>query len=332
MVEQGKPPIAEVHEATQRIVGHAVRTPLLANPALDELVRGKVFLKCENLQRTGSFKFRGACNALAALDRETRKHGVVAVSSGNHGLAVAEAARLFGCPATIVMPADAPAVKRDRTEAAGARVVPYDRARDDREALARDLIARNGGTLIHPFNDPLVIAGQGTAGLEIADALTEAGVVPDYVAIPCGGGGLSAGVGLAMRSRYPSVSVRLAEPAGFDDYGRSLISGRPEQNPSTTGSVCDALLAQSPGALGLAINRANGAKGMTVSDAEALAAVAYAFHTLKLVLEPGGAVALAALFAGKIPAAGKAIVIVLSGGNVDPAMLARVLAIPEARE
>jgi threonine dehydratase len=325
------PTIADVTAAAGRIAGHAVRTPLLTSPALDEGVGGRVFLKCESLQRTGSFKFRGACNALAALDPGIRGQGVVAVSSGNHGLAVAEAARLFGCRATIVMPADAPSVKREQVLAAGAALVAYDRAADDREAVARDLIARNGGTLVHPFNDPLVIAGQGTLGLEIGDDLAAAGVVPDMVVIPCGGGGLSAGVGLALRHRFPDVAVRLVEPAGFDDYRRSLASGRVERNASSAGSVCDALLAPSPGAIGLAINRANRAEGVVVTDDEALAAVAFAFRSLKLVLEPGGAVGLAAILSGKLPTA-RGIVVVLSGGNMDPAMLTRALALPRLGE
>lgn len=326
------PTIADVSAAADRIAGHAVRTPLLTSPALDERLGGKVFLKCENVQRTGSFKFRGACNALAALDPATRGEGVVAVSSGNHGLAVAEAARLFGCRATIVMPADAPAVKRDQVLAASATLVAYDRASDDRDAVARDLIAVNGGTLIHPFNDPFVIAGQGTAGLEIADELAAAGIVPDVVLIPCGGGGLSAGIGLALRDRFAEIAVRLVEPAGFDDYGRSLASGQVERNASSAGSVCDALLAPSPGAIGLAINRASRAEGITVTDDEALGAVAFAFRSLKLALEPGGAVALAALLSARFPAKNRVVIVVLSGGNIDPAMLTRALAIPWSGE
>jgi threonine dehydratase len=334
-MDEGKvpsPTIADVMAAAGRIAGHAVRTPLLRSPALDERVGGRVFLKCESLQRTGSFKFRGACNALAALDPRIRQRGVVAVSSGNHGLAVAEAARLFGCPATIVMPADAPAVKRDNVLTAGATLVPYDRAVADREAVARGLIAANGGTLIHPFNDPLVIAGQGTAGLEIADDLAAIDVAPDAVAVPCGGGGLSAGIGLALRARFADIAVKLVEPRGFDDYGRSLASGRLERNAAPAGSVCDALLSPSPGAIGFSINRANRAEGLAVTDDEALAASAFAFRALRLVLEPGGAVALAALLYGKLPAADRVTVLVLSGGNIDPAMLSRALAIPDTGE
>jgi threonine dehydratase len=218
----------------------------------------------------------------------------------------------------------------ERTRALGATVVTYDRAGDDREAIARDIIGRRGGTLVHPFDDPLVIAGQGTAGLEIADDLAETGATPDIVAIPCGGGGLSAGIGLALRTRFPAIAMRLVEPAGFDDYGRSLVAGQRLANAALGGSVCDALLAPSPGAIGFALNRAHGAEGLTVTDAEALDAVAFAVRALRLVLEPGGAVALAALLAGRLPVRGRCAVVVLSGGNIDPAMLSGILANPGA--
>ena len=318
--------IADLHRAAERIAGRAVRTPLLAAPALDELTGGRVLLKCETLQRTGSFKFRGAYNALAALDRIERERGVVAVSSGNHAQGVAEAARLFGVKATIVMPADAPAIKRQRTERSGARVVTYDRASEDRDAVAARILAEAGGTLVHPYNDPLVIAGQGTIGLEIAADARAIGLVPDAVLIPCGGGGLSAGVGLAVRDAFPEAEILLVEPEGFDDYGRSLREGAIAANPTTAGSVCDALLAPSPGPIGLVINRLNGASGQVVRDDEALAAVAFAFRELKLVVEPGGAVGLALLLARRAEFHGRAVVIVLSGGNLDEAMLGRALA------
>jgi threonine dehydratase len=320
------PTIDDVRRAAQRIAGHAVRTPLISNPFLDERVGGRVLLKCENLQRTGSFKFRGAYNAGAALTRQTRKRGLVAVSSGNHGQAVAEAARLFGAQATIVMPADAPAIKRQRTQRSGGRILDYDRASEDREAVATRFIAANGGTFIHPFNDPEVIAGQGTIGLEIAADCDLLGVRPDDVVVPCGGGGLSSGVGLAIRDWSPRTAMVLVEPAGFDDYGRSLKAGSPVANPKTAGSVCDALLSPSPGAIGFAINRANAASALAVSDDEALAAVAFAFRELKLVVEPGGAVALAALLAGRASARERTVVVVLSGGNIDEPVLARALA------
>ena len=319
------PTIDDVRRAAARIAGHAVRTPLIASPFLDEMVGGRIFLKCENLQRTGSFKFRGAYNALSALSRDTRERGVVAMSSGNHAQGVAEAARLFGTRATIVMPTDAPVVKRLRTERSGARIVPYDRASEGREAVAMRVIAEHGGTLIHPFNDAEVIAGQGTIGLEIAADCDAAGVRPDAVLVPCGGGGLSSGVGLAVRDWSPRTEMVLVEPEGFDDYGRTLKSGTVVANERTAGSVCDALLSPEPGAIGLAINRENAAIATTVSDAEALAAVAFAFRELKQVVEPGGAVALAAVLAGRVPARGRTLVLVLSGGNIDEPVLARAL-------
>ncbi len=319
------PTIDDVRRAAARIAGHAIRTPLIASPFLDELVGGHIFLKCENLQRTGSFKFRGAYNALSALSRDTRERGVVAMSSGNHAQGVAEAARLFGTRATIVMPTDAPVVKRLRTERSGARIVSYDRASEGRESVAMRVIAEHGGTLIHPFNDAEVIAGQGTIGLEIAADCDAAGVRPDVVLVPCGGGGLSSGVGLAVRDWSPRTEMVLVEPEGFDDYGRTLKSGTVVANERTAGSVCDALLSPEPGAIGLAINRENAAIATTVSDAEALAAVAFAFRELKQVVEPGGAVALAAVLAGRVPARGRTLVLVLSGGNIDEPVLARAL-------
>jgi threonine dehydratase len=319
------PTIADVREAAERLAGHAVRTPLLASPALDEETGGRILLKCENLQRTGSFKFRGAYNAIAAMSRAARARGVVAVSSGNHAQGVAEAARLFAVHATVVMPADAPRIKRQRTERSGGRVVDYDRGRENREAVAARYIGEHGGTLVHPFDDANVIAGQGTIGLEIVADCAAGKISPEAIVIPCGGGGLSAGIGLAVRDAWPATEITLVEPEGFDDYGRSLRQGRIVANAATTGSVCDALLVPSPGRIGFAINRANRADAIAVSDAATLAAVAYAFDELKLVVEPGGAVALAALLSGKLDCRGRTIVIVLSGGNIDEGVLVRAL-------
>jgi threonine dehydratase len=237
------PTIADVRRAAERLAGHAVRTPLVSSPALDERTGGRILLKCETLQRTGSFKFRGAYNALAAMSRAARERGVVAVSSGNHAQGVAEAARLFGVAATIVMPADAPPIKRARTTRSGGRIVDYDRARENREAVAARFIGEHGGALVHPFDDAEVIAGQGTAGLEIVADCAAAGLVADAIVIPCGGGGLSAGIGLAVRDAWSETEIVLSEPEGFDDYGRSLRAGEIVSNPVTSGSVCDALLA-----------------------------------------------------------------------------------------
>jgi threonine dehydratase len=322
------PTVEDIRAAAALIAGEAIRTPLLASHSLGERLGGRIFLKCEILQRTGSFKFRGAYNAIAALDREERAAGVVAVSSGNHAQGVAEAARIFGVAATIVMPADAPAIKRAGVTRRGGRIVDYDRASQDREAVAATVIAAEGGTLVHPYNDARVIAGQGTIGLEIAEDAERIGIRLDAVLVPCSGGGLSGGIGTALAAVAPRSQVFIVEPRDFDDYGRSLVAGTILANPAASGSVCDALLSQSPGPIGFALNRKNIAGALTVSDEEALAAVAYAFRTLKLVVEPGGAVALAALLAGRYDCRGKSVVVVLSGGNIDEAMLARALAMP----
>ncbi len=319
------PTIADVRRAAERLAGHAAKTPLVSSPALDERTGGRILLKCETLQRTGSFKFRGAYNALAAMSRAARERGVVAVSSGNHAQGVAEAARLFGVHATIVMPADAPLIKRARTERSGGRIVEYDRAHENREGVAARFIGEHGGTLVHPFENFEVIAGQGTAGIEIVADCATAGAVPDAVVIPCGGGGLAAGIGLAVRDAWAETELVLVEPEGFDDYGRSLKDGQIVANPANAGSVCDALLTPAPGRTSFAINRAIGARALTVGDEAALAAVADAFTELKLVVEPGGAVGLAAILSGRVDCRDRTVVVVLSGGNIDPAVLARAL-------
>lgn len=319
------PSLSDVAQAAERLAGLAVATPLVSHPLLDDAVGGRVFLKCETLQRTGSFKFRGAYNALAALDSLVRANGIVAVSSGNHAQGVAEAARLFDVPATIVMPSDAPASKRARTLRNGARIVEYDRASESRDEVAARVLAEEGGTLVHPFDHPNVVAGQGTIGREIVAAMHHAGTVPDAILIPCGGGGLSGGIGIAVRDAYPDLAIVVVEPDGFDNTGRSLAVGERQFNPKPAGSVCDGLLAPMPGAIGFALNRKHAATGLTVSDGEALAAVAFAFNELKLVVEPSGAVGIAALMSKRFDARGRTVVAVVSGGNVDPAMLSRAL-------
>jgi threonine dehydratase len=318
------PTFADVLAARGRLAGHAVRTPLLFSPDLSERLGARVFLKPECLQRTGSFKFRGAWNAVRALGPRAA-NGVVACSSGNHAQGVAEAARLAGLSAVIVMPEDAPLPKRRRTERSGARLVLYDRVREDRDAIANAVADDETRAFVHPFNDERVIAGQGTVGLEIADDCAALGVAPDIVLVPCSGGGLSAGVALAVTERFPAVAVYTAEPAGFDDYARSLDAGTPQRNEALSGSVCDALLAPAPGAIGWAINKERLAGGVTASDADALGAVGFAFDELRLVVEPGGAIGLAALLAGRVEAAGKTVVIVLSGGNLGDETLAEGL-------
>jgi len=320
------PTYEDVLAARDRLAGHAIRTPLLFSPVLSERVGATVYLKPECLQRTGSFKFRGAWNAVKALGPAAAR-GVVACSSGNHAQGVAEAARLAGLKAVIVMPADAPALKRQRTERSGARVVLYNRAGEDRDAIAARIAAEEGLAFIHPFNDPYVIAGQGTLGLEIGDDLERLGAAPDIVLVPCSGGGLAAGNALAITTRFPGAAVYTAEPAGFDDYARSLAAGVPQRNPQLSGSLCDALMSPTPGAIGWQINHGRLAGGVAASDDEALYAVGFAFDELRLVLEPGGAVGLAALLAGRVAAAGRTVVVVLSGGNVaDDVMLAALRA------
>jgi threonine dehydratase len=322
------PSFEDIRAAARRIEPHAVRTPLVTSAALDAATGGRIFLKCETLQRTGSFKFRGAYNAIAALDEASRRRGVVACSSGNHAQGVAAAAALFGVGATIVMPDDAPAAKIEGTRRLGAAIVSYRRAEEDRDAIAAAIVAETGASLVHPYDDAMVIAGQGTIGLEVADDLAARGIAADALLTPCGGGGLSAGIGLAIRALSPQTAVYLVEPAGFDDYARSLAAGAILPNERSAGSVCDALLARQPGAIGFAVNRRTAAGALSVTDEEALAAVAFAFRELKLVVEPGGAAALAALLAGRIDARGRAVVVVLSGGNIDPAMMSRALASP----
>src|SRR3984893_803084 len=320
------PTAADVDAAARRLEGVALRTPLLTSPVLDALTGARVFLKPETLQRTGSFKFRGAYNKLASIPPEHRAGGVVAFSSGNHAQGVAAAARLLGMRCVIVMPRDAPRAKRERTAALGAEVVLYDRARDDREVIARDIAARRGAILVPPYDDALVIAGQGTAGREIVEDLAAHGLVPDVIVVTASGGGLTAGIALAVRARAPNAALYTAEPQGFDDHARSFRSGQREQNAAVSGTICDALMARTPGKLTFAINQSLVGAGVVASDAEVAAAVAFAFSELKLVVEPGGAVALAALMTRKVDVRGKVAVAVLSGGNVDPELFSRLVA------
>jgi threonine dehydratase len=320
------PTVADVETAARRLAGVVLHTPLLSSAALDAMTGGRVFLKAETLQRTGSFKFRGAYNRLAAIPPEQRSGGVVAFSSGNHAQGVAAAARLLGMRCVIVMPRDAPRAKRERTAALGAELVLYDRAIDDREAIAGEIAARRGAVLVPPYDDALIIAGQGTAGLEIVDDLAGMGLVPDVVVVTASGGGLTAGIALAVRSRAPQAALYTAEPLGFDDHARSFRSGRREQNAALSGTICDALMARMPGKLTFAINQSLVGAGVVASDDEVAAAVAFAFSELKLVVEPGGAVALAALMTGKIDVTGKVAVAVLSGGNIDPELFSRLVA------
>ena len=310
--------IARILAAADRLDGHARRTPLLASPFLDEIAGRRVWIKAESLQHTGSFKYRGAWSAISALSPEVRARGVIAYSSGNHAQGVALAARQHGVRSVIVMPADAPAVKIANTSALGAEVVLYDRATEDREAIGSALATERGLSLVRPYDEPEVIAGQGTAGLELAEQASAEGIEGADVLVCCGGGGLTAGVALALEARAPTLRVRPVEPAGFDDTARSLATGTRQQNASPTGSVCDAIVTPAPGEITFPILRRLCGPGLVVTDEEALHAVALAFSRLRLVLEPGGAVALAAaLFrAGEIE--GRDVICLATGGNVDP--------------
>ncbi|SEO62276.1 threonine dehydratase [Salinihabitans flavidus] len=318
--------IEMIRAAAARLTGHARRTPLLSSPFLDEIAGRRVWVKAESLQHTGSFKFRGGWSALSALGDEARRRGVIAYSSGNHAQGVAAAAREHGAPAVIVMPQDAPAVKIANTRALGAEVVLYDRVGgDSREAIGGAIAAERELTLIKPYDEPQVIAGQGTAGLEIAAQAAEVGVRRADVLVCCGGGGLSAGIALALEAEAPELRVRTAEPEGFDDTARSLRAGRMVANEAPSGSLCDAILTPEPGALTFPILRRLAGPGLCVSDDEALRAMALAFARLGLVLEPGGAVALAAALLRRDEIEGDDVIAVATGANVDPALYARML-------
>lgn len=317
--------IAAIEAAAARLAPVVRQTPLLWSDALDDLAGRRVLVKAECLQHTGSFKFRGAWAALTALPPAARARGVLAYSSGNHAQGVARAAHLLGVPAVIIMPADAPAPKLAGTRRYGAEVVFFDRARESREALGEALMRARGLALVRPYDEPMVIAGQGSCGLEIAAQAAAEGIEAADVLVPCGGGGLSAGIALALAARAPGLRVRTVEPEGFDDTARSLAAGRRASNAALAGSVCDAILTPSPGEVTFPILQRHCGPGLAVSDAEALRAVALAFRHLRIVLEPGGAVALAAaLFRGDRLAGGP-VIAVASGGNVDRAVLARAL-------
>ena len=326
MTEQNLPTYADIRAAADRLAGHALRTPMLENPRVNKRVGGRVLIKPECLQRTGSFKFRGAYNFIAQMTPEARARGVVAWSSGNHAQGVAEAARLLKTPATIVMPSDAPAIKVANTRASGAEIVLYDRVKDDREAIARDLAERGGRTPMPPYDHPWIICGQGTTGIEAVEQAREAGATLDAIVAPCSGGGLASGIATAVKALSPSTLCYAAEPASFDDLARSLASGKIERNDRLVGSFCDALLAPSPGNLTFALARRTLAGSLTASDGEVAEAMELAFREYKIVVEPGGAVGLAAVLTRRLDARGKTICVVCSGGNVEAATFAAAIA------
>lgn len=311
------PTLADIEDAAARLSGLAVYTPLIESPALNDICGGRLLIKAEMLQRTGSFKFRGAYNRISRLDEAEREPGIIAYSSGNHGQAVAAVGNMLGISTTVVMPADAPRLKLDATRSHGAEVITYDRATETREDVTAGIMAKSGATLIPPFDDPLIIAGQGTVGLEIADQAAEMDAMPDAVLVPCSGGGLIAGTATAIATRHPETEIYAVEPEAFDDTARSLASGRREAVEPGGVSFCDALLVPRPGRITFAINAERLAGAITVADDAVAAAMATAFRHLKLVVEPGGAVALAAVLTGRFDCRGKTVAVVCSGGNVD---------------
>ena len=318
--------LADIEAAAARLAGHAVETPLIESPALNERLGRRVLIKPETLQRVGAFKFRGAYNRLAQLSPEEAKRGVVAYSSGNHAQGVALAARLLGVPAMILMPSDAPAVKIEATRGYGAEVKLYDRLTESREALGAGVAAERGVVIVPSFDDPDIIAGQGTIGLELVRQIAALGAELDVVVAPIGGGGLMAGLSTAVKALSPSTAIVGVEPEGFDDTLRSLQKGERINIKPTTRSLCDALESPAPGELTFPVLQKTVADIAVVSDAEVAEAMRYAFAVLKLVVEPGGAVGLAALLAGKVKTWGEGVTgLVLSGGNVDPELFARVL-------
>ena len=319
------PTFADVQAAARRLEGVTIRTPLLENERVNRALGGRLFIKAECLQRTGSFKLRGAYNFLAAMSDVDRAKGVVGWSSGNHAQGLAEAARLMGVRATIVMPSDAPALKVANTRASGAEVILYDRVKESREAIGQGIAQRTGATIVPPYDHPWILTGQGTAGIEIAEQAKAAGVTLDAVAAPCSGGGLATGVALGVKGLSPTTTVHAGEPAGFDDLARSLASGTKQTNEKLSGSICDALLAPTPGDVTFPLAQKVLGPGLVVSDDEVLDAMELAFREFKLVVEPGGAVALAAALTDKLPVKGRAVAVVCSGGNVDHETFKRAL-------
>lgn len=325
MTEIVPPGVEDIRRAADRLRGQIVATPLVESAVLNERFGGRILFKAETLQRSGSFKFRGAYNKISALTQEERRRGVVAFSSGNHAQGVASSAAIFGIDALIAMPADAPAIKVANVKRAGAKVVSFDRQRDDRMTFVKPYIDE-GRVLVPPYDDPAIIAGQGTIGLELIEQAAELGAKLDAVVSPCGGGGLIAGISLAVKDASPDTAVWGVEPANFDDTRRSLAAGSRERNQPGHSSICDALLVDEPGVITFEINRKTLSGAITVSDREAAQAMRDAATYLKLVVEPGGAVGLAALASGALDLKGKTVAVVLSGGNVDLDVYAGIMA------
>jgi len=323
--ETNAPTLAQIAEAAERIRPYAIVTPLLESRQINEMTGGRILFKAEVLQVTGSFKFRGACNRLLQLTPEQKAAGVVAYSSGNHALATSAVSRLLGIHATILMPSDAPKTKIEGARANGADVILYDRKTENREAIGGEIARKTGAITVPPYNDPFIMTGQGTVGLEIMQRCCELGVMPDAVLAACSGGGLVAGVASAVRAIHAQTEVYAAEPKDFNELERSLASGQRERNPSDVTSICDALQVATPGELTFAVNSRLLAGSLTVSDDEVREAMRVAFRQLKLVVEPGGAAGLAAVLAGRLDVKGKTVVVVLSGANVDADFFAQTL-------
>jgi threonine dehydratase len=325
MAAPALPDIDDVRAAAKRLQGEVIATPLLSSSLVDARLGGRLLIKAECLQRTGSFKYRGAYNALMQLEPQRRQAGVVAYSSGNHAQGVAAAAQRLDIPATIVMPADAPAIKVANTRGYGAEIVFYDRYTESREAIAQRIAHERGAELLPPYDDARIIAGQGTIGLEIAAEAQARGLTLDAVVASCSGGGLVTGCALAIKAATPATAIYAAEPQGLDDMRRSLEAGQRVTNDPAARSICDALLAPTPGEITFALARPLLAGSIAVSDDLVRHAMAVAFEDYKLVLEPGGAAALAAVLSGQLDIKGKTIAVVASGGNVDRALFAAAL-------
>ncbi len=316
--------LRDIEDAAKRLQDVAIRTPLLQSAELDEIAGGRVLLKPECFQTIGSFKIRGAYNLMSQLSSEDASNGVVAWSSGNHAQGVALAGRLLGIKTTIVMPEDAPKLKLERTRRLGAEIILYDRYTGDREAIARQIASERGATIVPSYDSPHIVAGQGTIGLEIMQQSAELGLPPDQVLVGCGGGGISSGLAVAVKALSPETKVYAVEPEEFDTTARSLRDGVRRRNAESARSICDALLSESPGELPFAIHQELGTTCLVVSDAEVKDAIRFAFLHLKIVVEPGGAVSLAAVLAKRIDCRNKTTAIVLTGGNIDPEFFSEI--------
>lgn len=318
--------ITDIEAAAERLAGVVVRTPLLQNAELDDIAGGRVLVKPECFQAIGSFKIRGAYNLLSQLSAEQAERGVVAWSSGNHAQGVALAGKLLGIHAAIVMPEDAPASKLENTRRLGGEIITYDRYTGDREKIAREVAKERGAAIVPSYEHEHIIEGQGTVGLEIADQSVEIGLPADQVLICCGGGGLTSGSAVALKARLPDVEVYAVEPEGYDDTTRSLQGGRRVSADTSQPSICDALLAPRPGKMPFELMQRHDVKGIVVTEAEVKEAMRFAFQKLKIVAEPGGAVALAAVLAGKVETRDRITAVVISGGNVDVDVFAEIQA------